>query len=242
LPELKLLIFDVDGTLVDSERYGHLPASNDAMEQLGLSIRWSWEEFLELLPIPGNVNRLRKTLTDQGLPAGEIEEIVSKFAPLKQRIYIEKYLPTLRLREGIRELIAEAVQRGMELAIVSTSYETQIRALLQNQLSEFATHFRVILGKESGPKTGPEGKLYPMCLEQTGYAAEETLAVEDSEEGLRAAVAAGIPTVVFYNDYTFGSSFAHAILVAPGASGFNLNLLETIHAQSLNLFRRVVQK
>jgi HAD superfamily hydrolase (TIGR01509 family) len=241
LSELKLLIFDVDGTLVDSERYGHLPASNDAMEQLGLSIRWSWEEFLELLPIPGNVNRLRKALADQGLPAGEIEEIAGKFAPLKQRIYIEKYLPALRLRQGIRELIAEAVQRGVELAVVSTSYEAQIRALLQNQLTEFVSHFRVILGKESGPKTGPEGKLYQKCLEQTGYSAEEALAVEDSQEGLRAAVAAGIPTVVFYNDYTFGSDFSSAILVAPGASWFNLDMLEAMRAQSLHLFRRAMR-
>ncbi len=235
---LKLLIFDVDGTLADTERYGHLPASNDAMKELGLPLHWSWEEFLKLLPIPGNVNRLRAALQQRGYSAEEIESLAERFAPLKQRIYIEKYLPALRLRPGIRELIARAIETGKELAIVSTSYESQIRALLENQLSQFAPHFRVILGKESGKKTGPEGTLYGTCLQRTGFLADEALAIEDSAEGLRAAGAVGIPAVVFYNDYTFGSDFRNALLVAPEATLVTLEQLEEIHQKMLPIFRR----
>ena len=60
------IIFDVDGTIADTERHGHLPACNDAFSELELPINWSWEEFKKMLDIPSNANRARIALTNQG--------------------------------------------------------------------------------------------------------------------------------------------------------------------------------
>ncbi len=230
MPELKLIIFDVDGTLADTERYGHLPASNEAVRLLGLDFQWDWNEFRELMPIPGNANRFRFTLERRGFQPDKIEPLVRKFESLKKRLYIEKYLPALELRKGVKELIGEIISANLRLAIVSTSYEAQIRALLDSKLPDVARRFEVVLGKESGLKTGKEGFLYQKCLTVMNCTPEEALAVEDSQEGLEAAVSVGIPTVVFYNDYTFGSGFEKAKLVAPGADFVDLELLKKVWA------------
>ncbi len=232
MPELKLIIFDMDGTIADTERYGHLPASNEAMRMLGLDIQWSWSEFKRLLPIPGNANRLRETLKNRNFKEDEIEAVVQKFEPLKKQLYIEKYLPELEPRKGIRQLIDGALQKNLKLAIVSTSYESQIRAFINSKLPDFARHFKVILGKESGQKTENNGYLYRKCLTLMHCAPEDALAIEDSAEGLEAAVSAGITTVVFYNEYTFGSNFRNAKLVAPSAEYFDMDFLIKIWKHS----------
>ena len=227
--QLKALIFDVDGTLADTEQYGHLPASNDAMSELGLKIKWEWDTFKEWInTIPGTVNRLVHTLSEMGYPAKEIEYYAMEFAPLKKSIYINKYLPDLQLREGVADMIEQAVSTGIKLAIVSTSYEDQIEALLKSQLSDYFSYFNPILGKESGTKTDSNGYLHKRCLQIVGIEAHEAIVIEDSQSGLEAALCAHIPTAVFYNDYTIGSSFEGAKITAASMATYSLqHLIDT---------------
>jgi beta-phosphoglucomutase-like phosphatase (HAD superfamily) len=226
---LKALIFDVDGTIADTEQYGHLPASNDAMKELGLDIVWTWNVFKGWInTIPGNANRLIHSLKERNVPQKEIDKLCEAFIPLKKKIYIEKYLPNLKLRKGIVSLMKEALSRGVKLAVVSTSHETQIRALLESQLSEFYPHFNPIFGKETGRKTENDGFLHKKCLSKLAVSANEAIVIEDAQNGLDAAQCAEIPTAVFYNDYTYGSCFNYARLVAPSAERFNLESLTNI--------------
>ncbi|HFC00522.1 MAG TPA: phosphatase [Phaeodactylibacter sp.] len=227
--QLKALIFDVDGTIADTEKNGHLPAANDAMKALGLEIQWGWDEFKGWIStIPGNVNRLKHSLQLQGVSATEIEKLATAFAPLKKKIYIEKYLPNLLIRKGIVALMEQAVAQKIQLAIVSTSYESQIKALLQSQLPQFYPLFHPILGKESGKKTDNNGFLHKKCIEELGISAHQAIVIEDAQNGLEAASCANIPTAIFYNDYTFGSDFSGAKVVAPNAQYFSLKDLEKI--------------
>ena len=201
-PQLRALIFDIDGTVADTERHGHLPACNEAMRELGLDLQWEFEEFIALSHLPGTAFRLAYSLEQRGMPSEEIRQYVEAFRPLKQRLYIEKYLPRISLRPGVQQLIKEALENDIRLAVVSTSYEAQIHALLRNQLSEYYPYFAPILGKESGQKTDNNGLLHKKCLEMMQLSPTEVIMIEDSEEGLEAARAAGIPTAVFYNDNT----------------------------------------
>lgn len=227
---LTALIFDVDGTLADTERDGHLPACNDAFAALGYPVQWTWGEFKAMLPIPGNAQRMRLALKRLAppLPPAEIESAVKQLVELKQRMYIEKYVPHLPLRPGVALLIESAVARGLRLAIVSTSDEAQIHALLRQHLPDAATCFNPVLGQGAGQKTAPDSPLYRQCLAEVGTAASETLAIEDSEAGLRAALAAGLPCAVIYNNYTFGQNFAGASLVAHSLEYFDIRQLSAL--------------
>jgi HAD superfamily hydrolase (TIGR01509 family) len=234
--KLKAIIFDVDGTLVLSEQYGHLPACNAAMKQLALPLEWSWDYFQILMrSIPGSANRLRSELEKLGYEPNSISGILEKFEPLKKKIYIDEFLPLLKIRPGIRKILKEAVEKNIRLAIVSTSYENQIRALVDVQFQEFKPYFEQILGKESGAKTSNNGFLHKQCLSLMNLNPKEVIMIEDSEEGMQAALDAGIATAVFYNDYTYGENFHHASLVAPQIKRFSISDLEEI---CLNNFKK----
>lgn len=227
---LKAIIFDVDGTMADTEREGHLPACNDAFAALGFPIRWSWEAFKAMLPIPGNALRMRLALEQltPTLSPAELEAAVVELAQLKQQLYLDKYLPALSLRPGVYNLIEAAADRQIQLAIVSTSNEAPIHALLRRRLPAFAGGFQPILGKESGQKTAPDSPLYRRCLKTLATDPAETLVIEDSEVGFQAAQTAGLPCAVIYNDYTSGQNFAGAALVARSLEYFTLDQLAAL--------------
>lgn len=227
---LKALIFDVDGTLADTEQYGHLAACNQAFAELGFPIEWSWTEFMGMLHIPGNATRMRQALKklDPSLPEAELDLVIAELTRLKERFYIEKCLPNVALRPGVRPLIEAAVKRNLRLAIVSVSNEPQIEALLHHRLAEFVGCFNPILGKYAGPKTAPDSPLYRRCLAELGTAAAETLVIEDSESGFQAAHRAGLPCAVIYNHYTFGQNFTGAALVANSLETFDLDQLAAL--------------
>ncbi len=222
---IKAVIFDVDGTIADTEREGHLPACNEAFKEMGLGIYWTWKEFIELLnKIPGNANRLKHVLQTEYNKYTEeyIENIVNRFARVKKNIYINKYAAHVPLRKGVVELIHKTLEKDIRLAIVTTSHESQVHALLSNQLGKLHKHFDPILGKESGIKTGEEGMLYEKCLDLIQKNPEECIVIEDSESGMKAALKAKIPTLVCYNEYTQRENFEGAFLVTDCLSKLNL--------------------
>ena len=225
--QYKAVIFDVDGTLANTERYGHLPACNEAFKKMGLPIEWEWPHFKVLLKsIQGNANRLRNELENNfTLSKVELESIIIEFEGLKKELYIHKYLPQLQLRDGVAEFIETVNSAGLKMAIVSTSYEIQITELVKNQLDPYYKSFNPIMGKESGIKTGEDGVLYTICANKLGVSPRECLAIEDSEVGLKAALKAGIPTIVTYNEHTEDEDFEGALQVVSSMSDINLELV-----------------
>ncbi|CAF0691390.1 HAD hydrolase-like protein [Candidatus Methylacidithermus pantelleriae] len=227
---LKGIIFDVDGTLAETEKEGHLPACNEAFEQCGFPIRWSWEEFQKLLAIPGNYLRIRHALQSvfPQWDTERLDEEARRVATVKRELYINKYVPRLSLRPGVARLIEQAVSRRMYLGIVSTSDEAQIWALLRARLPQWASFFCPVLGKESGMKGALDSPLYRRCLELFKLSPDEVLALEDSPQGLEAARNAGIRCAIVYNDYTFGSGFPGAVLVVGTLEPLTIDLLERL--------------
>lgn len=228
--KLKALIFDVDGTIADTEQYGHLAACNEAFRTFDYPIEWTWEAFVGMQEIPGNAERMRRALQARypEMAREELATAVSQLADCKKQLYIEKYLPNLPLRSGVVAMMEEALAQGVRMAIVSMSYEEQVHALLRHKLPQFYDHFQPILGKESGPKTAEDSPLYNQCLQALGTAVEETLVIEDSPGGFHAARRAGLPCAVIYNSYTFGSDFSGAQLVARSLEPFTLAQLAAL--------------
>ncbi len=223
--KLKAIIFDVDGTLADTERDGHLVACNEAFARMGFDIRWTWEEFKELLKISGNARRMRLALsTRTTLSETEIDLIVPELFALKKEIYLKR-VADLPLRPGVARIVREAIDRGVRLAIVSVTDEDQVRALLSAQLPDALEYFDPILGKQSGEKSSA---LYADCVAKLGCDPSEILVIEDSEKGFKAAKEAGLRCAIVYNDYTKGQDFSGAELVVGSLEFLNLDLLERL--------------
>ncbi|VVM05390.1 Fructose-1-phosphate phosphatase YqaB [Methylacidimicrobium cyclopophantes] len=219
------LIWDVDGTLAYTEKEAHLPACNAAFAALGIPIQWSWEEFQGLLTIPGNHLRMAEALRSLPSPPKDLEELARRLADLKRKLYLETFLRRTRLRAGVRDWIREARRRGLRQAIVSTTDEEQISALLRLHFADEASWFAPVLGKRAGRKTAPDSPLYRRCLEEWGLPPERVLAIEDSAVGLQAARAAGLPCLVVFNDYTAGQDFRMADWVADSLARLSLDQL-----------------
>jgi HAD superfamily hydrolase (TIGR01509 family) len=215
------LIFDCDGVLADTERHGHLPAFNQTFEEFGLPVRWSEEEYGRKLAIGGGKERMRSLLTPEfvaeaGLPtdsAGQAEAVAA-WHRRKTEIYTAMVAAgKLPARPGIARIVEEAHAAGWPLAVASTSAEKSVRAVLEHDVGvERARDFTVLAG-DVVPHKKPAPDIYLLALDRLGLPADEAVVVEDSHNGMAAALAAGIRCVVTVNGYTKDEDFTGAAFV-----------------------------
>ena len=230
--EIQALIFDVDGTLAETERDGHRPAFNTAFADCGLD--WHWDETLygELLAITGGKERMRhyaETYAPEIAVRPDFDDLIRRLHTTKTAHYVrlvgEGRLP---LRPGVAELIAEARATGIRLAIATTTSPENVTALLDASLAPgSADWFDVIGAGDVVAAKKPAPDIYHWVLERLALPASACLAIEDSENGLRAALGAGLRCVVTVSEYTRGQDFSEA-------SETTENLAEASHFQALN--------
>ncbi len=219
---MKALIFDCDGVLADTERFGHLPAFNQTFAEFGLPVRWSEDEYGEKLRIGGGKERMASLLTPElvreaGLPADADEQraLVATWHARKTAIYTQLVASgALPARPGVTRVIGEALDAGWTLAVASTSAEASVRAVLEHVAGEEqAARFAAVLAGDVVPRKKPAPDIYELALERLGAAPSDALVVEDSRNGLEAASGAGLRCVITVNDYTADEDFNEAVLV-----------------------------
>lgn len=250
--ELKALIFDVDGTLTDNERDGHRVAFNRAFKEAGLDWHWDIETYDRLLEVFGGKERIRYYIADF-LTGFEVPEDLGSYIGKLHKLKTEHYLQLLKagalpLRPGVARLIKEAHSTGLKLAIASTT--TLENALLLVKLTlggKSLDWFDVIACGDIVEAKKPAPDIYLYTLEKLDLDASECLVIEDTEAGLKSAMAAGLTTVVTVNDATRHQDFSDAAIVLdhlgdPGhdfevlagdagdATMADLDLLTRIHA------------
>jgi HAD superfamily hydrolase (TIGR01509 family) len=215
------LLFDCDGVLADTERFGHLPAFNATFAAEGLPVRWSEEEYGEKLKIGGGKERMASLLTPdfvaaQGLPTdpeGQ-QELLRRWHRRKTEAYKELVASgVMPGRPGIARIIEDARAAGWTVAVASTSAEESVRAVLEHVVGPQAAQGIAILAGDVVPAKKPDPAIYRLALERTGSSPEETLVVEDSRNGLLAAVGAGLRCLVTVSSYTKDEDFSEAVLV-----------------------------
>ena len=231
---LQALVFDVDGTLADTERDGHRPAFNAAFAQAGLPWHWRVEEYRELLAVTGGKERIRH-FCEQHDPAflarpGADETIAALHADKTRRYVAYAAAGRIGLRPGVARLVTQARAAGTRLAIATTTSPENVTVLLDACFGPDATTwFEVIGAGDVVPRKKPAPDIYTWVVERLDLRPEECLAVEDSAVGLRAAVAAGLPTVVTQNPYTASDDTTGALAVLADLSTVTLADLSTLH-------------
>ena len=220
---LEALIFDVDGTMADTEE-AHRTAFNLAFERARLGWKWGRDDYRELLKTTGGKERLTAYIVQLGLSPGETQRLVARVPDIhaeKTKFYSsvvhDRAVP---LREGVERLLDEALAAGLRLAIASTTTAVNVDALLQSTLGVRGLNmFSVIACGDQVRAKKPAPDIYRLALHHLGIAPERAVAFEDSANGLTAAVAAGLWAVVTPTFWTEGSDFSAAGLVLPHLGG-----------------------
>ncbi|MDX6319575.1 MAG: hypothetical protein QOD35_2975 [Nocardioidaceae bacterium] len=216
------LVFDCDGVLADTERYGHLPAFNAAFEELGLPVRWSEDEYAEKLKIGGGKERMASLFSDAefvreaGIPPDEDSRssLLATWHKTKTA-WFKKLVADGRIpgRPGVARVITAALDAGWTVAVASTSAEESVRAVLEHAVGADAAQRVPVFAGDVVPAKKPDPAIYDLTVESLGLDRADTLVVEDSRNGLLAATGAGLACLVTVNGYTRDEAFDEAVLV-----------------------------
>lgn len=215
---LKALIFDVDGTLANTERDGHRIAFNLAFAEAGLDWNWDVALYGKLLAVTGGKERMKHYVDhyrpDYAKPSN-FDEMIAELHRNKTRHYAEMAAQGgIPMRTGVKRLLNEARGAGLRLAIATTTTPQNVTVLLEHSLGAGSVDwFEVIAAGDIVPAKKPAPDIYHYALQHMDLPASDCLAFEDSENGLRASLAAGIKTLVTVNDYTHDHDFHGAATV-----------------------------
>ncbi len=213
---IKALIFDVDGTLADTEE-AHRESFNHAFEEHSLDWHWSRAEYARWLNVAGGKERLAAFIDTLPLDPSA-RQAFKALVPAIHRSKCEHYSRLVRmgrvpLRAGIKRLLRDAAGAGVTLAIASTTTRDNIDALLGAHFDDGDACFRVIGAGDAVEHKKPAPDIYRFVLRALGESAADCVAVEDSAQGLAAAKRAGLFTVITPSDWTLGEDFSGADLL-----------------------------
>ena len=219
---IRALLFDVDGTLAETERHGHLAAFNAAFAEAGVPWRWSEVRYGQLLRVTGGRERLLFDMATQSqAPArdSDRQQLAAHLHALKNRQYAAIVARgQLPLRAGVAELLADCARAAVAVAVVTTTSRSNVEALLACHFGVgWHEHFAVLVCAEDAPRKKPHPQAYEQALDKLALEPAAAVALEDSPAGVAAAGSARV-SVVLTRSYYFPDTPATAGVLAAGCS------------------------
>ncbi len=209
---MKALIFDCDGVLVDTERDGHRVAFNRAFADFGLEVEWDVELYGELLKVAGGKERMRAYFDAAGWPDGaDPQDLIPRLHERKTAIFTDLVATgRLPLRSGVARLVDEAAAAGIRLAVCTTSAPQSVSGVLDLLGGARKARFELVLAGDVVEKKKPDPEIYLLAQERLGLPARDCMVIEDSRNGLLAALGAGMPCLITTSAYTKNEDFTGA--------------------------------
>jgi len=219
----KVLIYDCDGVLGDTEQHGHLPAFNRMWQDLGVPWQWTVEEYGRKLKIGGGKERMSSLFAEPEflqvyVPPPDLREckaVVAAWHRHKTAIFRDLVVSgRIPPRSGVKRLAEEAIGRGWILAAASTSAAESVEAMLRYTVGEStAARFSLVLTGDVVKAKKPAPDIYLLAAQELAVATADCVVIEDSNNGLAAAVSAGMKCVVTVSGYTCEEDFSQAEIV-----------------------------
>ncbi len=216
------LLLDCDGVLADTERFGHRPAFNLTFDEFGVPAHWDEEEYGVKVLIGGGKERMASLFAEPGftemagIPDDEAarRELLAQWHSAKtahfKRLVADGKIPP---RSGIARIIPAALDAGWTVAVCSTSARESVSAVLRRAVGDEVADRVPLFCGDVVPAKKPDPAVYRLALDSLRLNPADTLVVEDSRNGLRAAHAAGLRCLVTVNGYTAGEDMSEAVLV-----------------------------
>ena len=216
MAELKAILWDQDGVIIDTEKDGHRVAFNKMFKEFGYDFDWGVDTYGDLLKISGGKERMRHYFTEKGIVLEGVKEKDDELLlehHLKQTgIFVEMIESgILPLRAGVKRLMQEAMQAGLRLGVCTTSNERSANAIAQGMLGDI--NFEFVLAGDVVKKKKPNPDIYLLALEKSGLSPDECIVVEDSRNGILAAKAAGLRALATTNIYTENEDLSDASII-----------------------------
>jgi HAD superfamily hydrolase (TIGR01509 family) len=226
---LQAVIFDVDGTLADTEE-AHRQSFNAAFKEFGLPWHWGAELYAELLAVAGGKERIVhycRQNAPEFLKKQDADGCIARLHARKTRLYEWRVARgEVPARPGVLRLIRQLRDAGVRMAIATTTSRANVDVLLATTLGELpADTFEVIGAGEQAAAKKPAPDIYQWVLDRLGLAGADCLAIEDSGNGVRAALGAGIPVLVTASSWTHHDDFSGALAILPDLADVDLQRL-----------------
>jgi HAD superfamily hydrolase (TIGR01509 family) len=226
--QVRALLFDIDGTLVDTEEL-HRQAYNQTFLEFGLDWEWGADLYSELLTVSGGAHRLARYIDLlEILPAEKthLRRLIPAIHRGKSQLYGElTQRKAVRLRPGVKRLLAEAKQRGARIGFAASSASSGAQALLSSAFGQDAREVADdIVWAEQITRKKPAPDTYELLLTMLRVPAADCVAFEDSANGLASAKAVKLFTIVTPTRWTMAQQFADADLLLPSLGDPDLPL------------------
>jgi HAD superfamily hydrolase (TIGR01509 family) len=225
------MIFDVDGTLAETERYGHRVAFNRAFEQKGLPDRWSDELYRDLVKVTGGTRRLTHYFVEyKGMEAKEAASLAAELHKIKTGLFVEVVEGgEVPARPGVLRFIKELQESGLRVAVATTGTRSWVHPLLEHLREQGGlARFDAIVTGDEVANLKPEPDAFILALQRLQIGPDQAEIVEDSRNGVRAAVAAGCACLAVQGEYAQAAELEGADLVVDsfGEPGRALKVLD----------------